>query len=730
MFPRVYNQPIDEDLETLQTCQLLEEWEQDLKSLKHYKESIDHILTKYPNIQMYLQKNLLPFPADWPGWYYPKKLIANNCSGKYGSIIPEQGQFHVSLNAVEDTVVIFKHFFNKMFSYLFGGILPNRPKPHQSSLCVTAALLGWLMVREKVLNKFGLCKSYEFVSTLFLLEDVIPLVYFQYQIFRTGDLELYMSVMAQMAILFNIWRRKHYDKSTLSFLSDCDYQKASLPNYWQCKKQWLFLFVEKKIEIWHSLLRAHTQSCDDATAIEKVAKTLATSGFLTNFCETFVPRYMRGESSFDYWMIAGKSADFMLQVFSEIAKNLKRTHVVPGDCTSNGKSKSWPKFHFPTFGVTAESKTMPLAYNLSKDKGKEPKLQLCCDLPTCNNCIQDGDYVRLACYHTFHASCLPADYCCSICKEPLKEMITKKIHQFNEGLLKNGSVESDSDSSNSETEDNTENVTMNAPNDINARQYYTSEFWEQKVDCTLAAIGDIDQPQHPNAQASYAHSQSQSSTILSHYLVQQLSIHVHPVRSHQITSWHFPPQYSQSTLNGRLASNACTFIALTFSKLYFSSPESLTVSQPLSNTWVYRVLAAIMIGQQFYDKFTSNPGQFYGVREAALNMGQTRALTGITISAELPCSINKEPVPSACLPHYFDQAHNINNTACIYVINNKTVAFIPTQQGIILFDSHFHGTTGAFLALAPANAAWELLSWFKAVSRIPHNLGTVTSVKF
>lgn len=137
-----------------------------------------------------------------------------------------------------------------------------------------------------------------------------------------------------------------------------------------------------------------------------------------------------------------------------------------------------------------------------------------------------------------------------------------------------------------------------------------------------------------------------------------------------------------------------------------------------------------MIGQQFCDKFTSNPGQFYGVREAALNMEQTRALVGITISAELPCSINKEPVPSACLPHYFDQARNINNTACIYVINNKTVAFIPTQQGIILFDSYFHGTSGAFLALAPANAAWELLSWFKAVSRIPHNLGTVTSVKF
>jgi len=69
---------------------------------------------------------------------------------------------------------------------------------------------------------------------------------------------------------------------------------------------------------------------------------------------------------------------------------------------------------------------------------------------------------------------------------------------------------------------------------------------------------------------------------------------------------------------------------------------------------------------------------------------------------------------------------NISRTACIYVINDKTVAFIPTQQGITLFDSHFHGNSGAFLAMA----AWELLSWFKTVKSIPHNLGTVTSVTF
>ena len=110
---------------------------------------------------------------------------------------------------------------------------------------------------------------------------------------------------------------------------------------------------------------------------------------------------------------------------------------------------------------------------------------------------------------------------------------------------------------------------------------------------------------------------------------------------------------------------------------------------------MYRALAAILIGQQFYDKIAENTGQLYGI-----------------------------------LPHYFEQAHNTNKTACIYIINDKTVAFIPTQQGITLLDSHYHGTSGAFVAMAPADAAWELFSWFKVVISIPHNLGTVTSVTF
>lgn len=128
IFTRAYSQPESEDIESLHSCQLLEECEQNLKSLQNYKESLDRVISKYPDIRQYLKQNLLPFPADWPGWYYPKKLIANNRSDKYTSLIPEQGQFHVPLNAVEDTVIIFKHFFDKLFfAFIWFSITKEAP---------------------------------------------------------------------------------------------------------------------------------------------------------------------------------------------------------------------------------------------------------------------------------------------------------------------------------------------------------------------------------------------------------------------------------------------------------------------------------------------------------------------------------------------------------------------------------------------------------------------------
>ena len=122
-----------------------------------------------------LNKNVIPWPADWPGWYYPKKNIAlGKCSQLRQSVIPEQGRFHVSLNAAEDAVTIFKHFFEKFFKTVFGTDLPHKPKTYKVTLCLTAVLLGWLQIRDKVLQKFGICKDHEYVSVIYYLNMYFP----------------------------------------------------------------------------------------------------------------------------------------------------------------------------------------------------------------------------------------------------------------------------------------------------------------------------------------------------------------------------------------------------------------------------------------------------------------------------------------------------------------------------------------------------------------------------
>ena len=60
-------------------------------------------------LKVYLSKLALPTPCVWPTWYYFKKLIAQevNEDSPLLSMIPEQGPFHVTLNAQENIMQIY-----------------------------------------------------------------------------------------------------------------------------------------------------------------------------------------------------------------------------------------------------------------------------------------------------------------------------------------------------------------------------------------------------------------------------------------------------------------------------------------------------------------------------------------------------------------------------------------------------------------------------------------------
>lgn len=276
--------------------------------MEDYKFAIQHTFQSALNLQNYSKQFVMPFPGDWPTWFYTKKLIAqetNASSQTYVSLIPEQGPFHVSLNVNED-VKIFHPLFAKLYKEVFGSDFPQRPKPFRSSLIITGTLCGWLLIRQKVLEKFKFCKDVEFLYLVNLLEEVLPLAFHQYDsIFCSGNLEHYVNVMIRLAIIFVIWERHHYDRSTLSMLSDLYHQKINFPAYYNFKKNWLSVITEKKVEIWHSLLRNHISTHYSGNQIHDTAISLAASDTAREFHSSFVRPYLRGESEKNMKRVAG-----------------------------------------------------------------------------------------------------------------------------------------------------------------------------------------------------------------------------------------------------------------------------------------------------------------------------------------------------------------------------------------------------------------------------------------
>ena len=270
---------------------MVDEFQQNLHSVEDYQSALMHEQQCSPAFGDYLKKFLVPSPGDWPSWYCIKKILVDVPEeSPLLSLIPEQGPFHVTLNAHETAVNLHRFFFAQLHKHLFNSALPEKPKPDRVAVLVAAAFLGWIMLRSKVLNLFKLCKDIEYTCLLYLFEEVLPLLFFHYPVIsRSSELGNYLSIMRRFAVLFICWKRRHYDKSTLSLLSDTVHQKLNNDKYFTMKQQMLAAITEKKVEIWHSLLRDSIERHYTAQQIRLNAQLLSVNKMQHEFCHHFVP---------------------------------------------------------------------------------------------------------------------------------------------------------------------------------------------------------------------------------------------------------------------------------------------------------------------------------------------------------------------------------------------------------------------------------------------------------
>ena len=99
-------------------------------------------------------------------------------------------------------------------------------------------------------------------------------------------------------------------------------------------------------------------------------------------------------------------------------------------CYANSRPKGQLHYHLPTFDKELDTRCFPLSYNLSKEeRGLEPDQSVPCGLPVCHT-SSVWDMQGLACFHSFHVTCLPADGCCRICDGPLWKMAKSSVRAF------------------------------------------------------------------------------------------------------------------------------------------------------------------------------------------------------------------------------------------------------------------------------------------------------------
>jgi hypothetical protein len=255
--------------------------QKNLHSLNDYLEVLQ-TLTKIESISIYLQNNIVPIVADWPGQLFLRKIITKisqqeqqqNLNTEYKvfkNFVPLIGPLHVSLNSREHIIILHWEFFNKLFHYVFGSrkVLAKKPKPWRINLLLDLASRGWKKISHVILNKFPKnCKDIEYRMMIDLLDNIIPSTLDIYAIlFRSGSFEEYLETIFRIWTFALRWRRKNYNKAPLAFLSDYYYWKDKNHPFNETIKLYLANFNDYYVENIHSKIRNNTTSLHTPEAI-------------------------------------------------------------------------------------------------------------------------------------------------------------------------------------------------------------------------------------------------------------------------------------------------------------------------------------------------------------------------------------------------------------------------------------------------------------------------------
>lgn len=163
-------------------------------------------------------------------------------------------------------------------------------------------------------------------------------------------------------------------------------------------------------------------------------------------------------------------------------------------------------------------------------------------------------------------------------------------------------------------------------------------------------------------------------------------------------SWKFPVEISQSTLDGRNGSSACSVIALIFAHQVWHGRLNLQRTPSLSPLWVMLLCSSIKVGNCLYDCCRKSlPQRFLSASEAATVAEQC---VSVTVHSPLAVRVRDDHAPTTLVYQLSALCDGTQGNAALLMANEKTVLFLVLAgQSIALVDTHRHGAYGAEILL-------------------------------
>ena len=114
--------------------------------------------------------------------------------------------------------------YHPLMKFLYENIFPksklaDKPKPWRATLLLELIYGGWTLVCTAVVTSFAKCRDPEYGALLYLFDNYIPLALSIYSVvFKSNKYFEYFLSVYRVWVMFYCFRRRHYDKSPLTYL--------------------------------------------------------------------------------------------------------------------------------------------------------------------------------------------------------------------------------------------------------------------------------------------------------------------------------------------------------------------------------------------------------------------------------------------------------------------------------------------------------------------------------